>query len=29
MANGGDGITKGGNLKRASLRSTCKWVLNA
>jgi hypothetical protein len=24
MANGGDGITKGGNLKRASLRSTCK-----
>ena len=28
MANGGDGITKDGNLKRASLRSACQWVLN-
>ncbi|CAG8707847.1 7117_t:CDS:2 [Cetraspora pellucida] len=29
MANGGNGLTKGGNLKRADLNTVCHWVLNA
>ena len=29
MANGGNGVTKGGNLKRASLYDACQWVLKA
>ncbi|CAG8688769.1 21725_t:CDS:1, partial [Gigaspora rosea] len=29
MANGGNGLTKGGNLKCANLNTVCHWVLNA
>ena len=29
MANGGNGFTKGGNLRRADLNTVCHWVLNA
>ncbi|CAG8805304.1 21221_t:CDS:1, partial [Gigaspora rosea] len=28
MANGGNGLTKGGNLKCADLNTVCHWVLN-
>jgi len=29
MVEGGNGVTKGGNLKRADLATACKWVLSA